>query len=432
MQKKKLYGTVVGQEHISFALDGFTCVFINSHTDSRSMEKLNQKQGCIVGKTTGNKYVYLYCGQEFKIHREATLKTWLYFVSSDPEPGAFQSLILTGGVLNKLYWKAGLRTKEEGGRRFLDFRKDSMKWELKGKALEGTLEVASGIREGVSAEKGDYIEVTDTTLELILGQPREFSDFSEVYGCLLRLCQFMAFRQNVGFDRILLGRKSENIPELYEEMAECFVRHDWEQITEKKIFSCITFQALGDCLPPLLASIAENRPKKPKFNIGFIPEHDKDVYFITSMNVREVCSALESEMELSKVKVERDAEFKKLVTEMKGLVKAHRDGEHPLKEANDYQFIFGTLDHMSGALADKIEICFQKYQPLLGEYISRRHIDELVSYRNTITHGSYMQLDGQLAETTFILMKLVYCCVLKRVGMEDKKVRELMERRVVS
>lgn len=38
MQKKKLYGTVVGQEHISFALDGFTCVFINSHTDSRSMD----------------------------------------------------------------------------------------------------------------------------------------------------------------------------------------------------------------------------------------------------------------------------------------------------------------------------------------------------------------------------------------------------------
>ena len=137
-------------------------------------------------------------------------------------------------------------------------------------------------------------------------------------------------------------------------------------------------------------------------------------------------------MELSKIKVERDAEFKKLVTEMKELVKAHRDGEHPLKEANDYQFIFGTLDHMSGALADKIEICFQRYQPLLGEAISRRHIDELVSYRNTITHGSYMQLDGQLAETTFILMKLVYCCVLKRVGMEDAKVRELMERRVVS
>lgn len=432
MQTEKRYGTVVGQEHIFFVLDDFTCVFINSHRNPGGLEKLNQKQGCIIGRTTGDKYVYLYCGQEFSIYRDATLRTWLYFVSRESEPTAFQNLILTGGILNRLYWKKGLRTEVENGKRVLDVRKDSMKWELESGRLRGTLEVASGIREGMSAERGDYIEVTDAALELILEQPRELTEFSDVYGCLLRLCQFMTFRKNVGFDRIVLGRERKEFSGYYEELAECFVRHDWEKMTEKKIFSCITFQALADSLPPLLTSIAENQPKKPWFNIGFIPEHDRDVYFITDVKIREVCSALESEMELSKVKVTRDAEFEKLIKEMKQLVKVHRDGEHPLKDANDYQFIFGTLDHMRGALADKIELCFQKYQPLMGEWISRKHIDELVSYRNTITHGSHMQLDGQLAETTFILMKLVYCSVLKRVGMTDESVRDLMQKKVVS
>ena len=69
---------------------------------------------------------------------------------------------------------------------------------------------------------------------------------------------------------------------------------------------------------------------------------------------------------------------------------------------------------------------------LMGEYISREEIDELVKYRNTITHGSFMPLDNKLAETTFVLIKLVYCCILKRIGLTDKVIKKLLKRNLIS
>ena len=196
--------------------------------------------------------------------------------------------------------------------------------------------------------------------------------------------------------------------------------------------SCLTFNTLGACVVNLLDSIVNNRPKKPSFNIGFIPENDENANYVTSIKIREVCSALESEMELSKIQVQQEESFDKLVTELKEKVIKDRDGIHSLTDPKAYDYILGTLKNLSGALADRIEKCYIENQPLMDEYISREEIDELVKYRNTITHGDFMPLDNKLAETTFILIKLVYCCVLKRIGLEDKVIKELFQWKLVS
>ena len=431
--ESKLYGVVTGQEHISFVLDDFQCVFINSHMDTKEWELISQTQGFIRGRTTDGKYVYLHSGQDIRIHRQATLNTWLYFVSHLEGMETFQMISFEGGILDKLYFKSMWETDDkEPMQTRIKHSVDQETYALTNERLKGNLTVGSGIYEGVSAEKGNYISATETRLELSLEEEQRLEQFSELYGYVVDLCQFMAFRRNIRFSRIVLEKKSRRYPDFPEEIAECYVRYEEAPMTEKHIYRCILFQDLGECLDKLLGSIVDNTPQKPRFNIGFLPENDKDVKYITSMKIREVCSALESEMELAKIKVQQEAEFNKLVKELKKVVKAHREGEHPLEDEKSYQYISGTLDHMVGALADRIEKCFMEYQPLLGDYISRKHIDELVKYRNTITHGNYMQLDGKLAETAYVLMKLVYCCVLKRIGMEDEQIRGLMERNVVA
>lgn len=64
--------------------------------------------------------------------------------------------------------------------------------------------------------------------------------------------------------------------------------------------------------------------------------------------------------------------------------------------------------------------------------INRSQIDQIVNYRNTITHGSYMQLNVELADATVVLMKLVYCCVLKRIGLDKKIISDMMMRHIIS
>ena len=48
----KLYGIIEGHNKISFVLDNFQCVFINSDINNKTSEEIKAFQGFIVGKTT--------------------------------------------------------------------------------------------------------------------------------------------------------------------------------------------------------------------------------------------------------------------------------------------------------------------------------------------------------------------------------------------
>lgn len=194
----KLCGTVEGYENISFVLGGFQCIFFNVDSNPKAFTTLPQNQGFILGRTAGQKYVYIYSNEDLKVWNELTLNTWGYFVSSSPDITSYKAICFEGGILNKLFFQSSI-----------------------------------------------IVDYTDTG-------------------------------------------------------------------------------------------------------------------------------------------------------------------------------------------AERIENCFFEFQPLMGEYISRKQIDELVKYRNTITHGSFMPLDNKIAETAFVLMELVYCCILKRIGLTDKVIKDLFKRHLIS
>lgn len=427
----KLYGVVEGHKNISFVIDDFQCVFINSEIDKKEAETITTMQGFVVGKTIERKYVYIHAGKNFQIWNMLTLNTWLYFVSNRNNMDSFEAISFQGGVLNKLFFKSALEFDHSDQTRLI-YNNDSKKCSLTNEKIKGEILIHSIISEGMSIEKGNSIAIEGTELEITFAEKKDVKSFSELFGYILTMCQFLTFRKNIRFEKIVLEKRSWQYPEINETIADCFVRYDDEQETEKRIMNCITFNDIGDGIDKLLNSIISNKPKKPQFNVGFIPENDKDVNFITSMKIREVCSALESEMELAKITVEQEKEFEILVEQLKNIVKAHQDGEKPLTDAKAYDYILGNLRHLKGALADRIEKCFLQHQQETGEALNRKQIDAIVGYRNTITHGNYMQLNEELADVTFILMKLVYCCILERVGMNKNMIKHMMERHIIS
>ena len=429
----KLYGTVEGYENISFVLDGFQCIFFNAYPNPKAFTTLPQNQGFILGRTTGQKYVYIYSDEDLNVWNELTLNTWGYFVSSSPDITSYKAICFEGGILNKLFFQSSIIVDyTDTGETKVKYQDDSLTYPLSNKKIKGSISIHSNPQEHCSVEGGDSITTGGAHLEITFEEKKEFQAFPEIFGYILNMCQFMTFRHNIRFDKITLKDKCNQFPEFMDSIAECYIRYEYSQDTEKRPHSCLSFNTLGACVTNLLDSIVDNKPNKPRFNIGFIPEDDKTAAFITSIKIREVCSALESEMELSKIEVQQEKAFDELVKKLKDTVKEDRDGVHSLTDPKSYDYILGTLRHMSGALADRIEKCFFEYQPLMGEYISRKQIDELVKYRNTITHGSFMPLDSKLAETAFILMELVYCCILKRIGLTDKVIKDIFKWHLIS
>lgn len=427
----KIYGVLVGHKNISFVIDEFRCVFINSNMDTRTAENIIAVQGFILGRTTERKYIYIHAGRNIEIRSQLTLNTWLYMISYREDVSSFEAISFQGGILNKLFFKSALELDFSSSEK-IKYKNDTKSYRLTNEKIKGTLSIGSVITEGMSVERGDSISIKGTRLELSFDEHKDIQLFSKLYGYIFNLCQFMAFRKNIKFEEIAIQGKSKQYPEINETIADCFVRYENIQETEKDIHNCITFNAIGESVDRLLSSIVNNKPKKPQFNLGFIPENDKDVNCITSMKIREVCSALESEMELAKIKVEQEKEFEDLVETLKTIVEGHRDGEKPLTDAKVYDYILGNLRHLSGALADRIEKCFLEHQSELREVINKNQIDQIVNYRNIVTHGSYMQLNEELADTTVVLMKLVYCCVLKRIGIDKDVISDMMMRHIIS
>ncbi len=429
----RLYGIVDGHENISFVIEGFQCIFFNSDPLPKSPIVLPQQQGFVLGRTPERKYVYIYANQELKIWNKLTLNTWTYFVSSFPDINRYKILCFEGGILNKLFFPSSVLFEyTEKAAMKVKYQDDSLTYTLSDKNMSGNISIHSTPHERRSAEKGASISTGGIHLEITFDEEKEIQTFPEMFGYILNMCQFMAFRRNISFEKITFKDYVDNFPQMTDSAAECYVNYEHAYDTNKGIHSCLTFNILGESVTGLLSSIVNNKPKKPSFNIGFIPDDDKTAAYITSVKIREICSALESEMELSKIQVQQEKAFDSLVEKLKDIVKEDRDGAHSLSDLKSYDYILGSLRHLSGALADRIEKCFSEYQPLIGEYISREDIDKLVQYRNTITHGNFMPLDNKLAETAFVLIKLVYCCILKRIGLTDKVIKELFQRQLTS
>lgn len=53
---------------------------------------------------------------------------------------------------------------------------------------------------------------------------------------------------------------------------------------------------------------------------------------------------------------------------------------------------------------------------------------KLVKFRNGITHGRFKIMDTEIAETAFIVSQLIYCCVLKRIGLDDELIKYICSR----
>lgn len=173
---------------------------------------------------------------------------------------------------------------------------------------------------------------------------------------------------------------------------------------------------------------------------GFLPKDDHDAMLMNNKKIREICSALECEMEHAKyLRPDQNPDFDSLIRRIKEFIKEHRKSEESLP-AKTYDFMFGSIKHWNFSLADKIWAMYQRYEnALLQKTISalrhmlrREDIDIFVKYRNNLTHGSAMIIGQDVAEIAFILINMISCCILERIGFSLDEIARIVEMGFIS
>ena len=170
--------------------------------------------------------------------------------------------------------------------------------------------------------------------------------------------------------------------------------------------------------------------------IFITPKDDRDAKIMDVGKIRNICSALEMELDLGGVRLKSGSNMKVLIETVKKDVKEHRDGKEPLS-SKAYDYIFGNISYWDQPLAERAYNAWKqhedKMQPLLSLYgidIDQEKIEAFVKARNNITHNGFTGIGEDVANTAFVLMGLVYCCTLTRIKMPMELIKDVMGRRL--
>lgn len=402
--------------------------------------RLMNDDSFVYGRTHDNHRIAIYLGnQELRIYGNQVLNTDAYIISdgniNPDENKSFGGISFSGGTLNRVFNIDGMEFNycaEDGS--IGKFKDDSREFDIEvaGKKIHIDLRSHVTFTEG---QDGKTINNTGVTLTLIFDCEEPLSEIFTHYHVVRRVLSFMTYRKNVGFDSISILRQTKEFNCLME-TGKVFIRKD-VNVELKHYQRNISVEDLDDSFPTLVALFygRGNNSKEPM--LGFLPENEKDVFYMTGDKLKAICSSLENELNyVDDILVEENVYIKEIKELMKGHLKAYKK-DHPGFPEGAYNLISSSISNWSLTLRERLCALCQKYSAEISVLsqsvwiINSEAIHEFVKYRNSITHGNTKPMPPRVAETALVLSGVVYCCVLKRIGVKDEMILELAKHKMV-
>lgn len=442
MIEEKMTGIVDGYSNkVLFCSDGYQFTFMTSELPSK-----NQREGIVIHPVdgyvfatthTGKKVAILVGIHEFEVLSSISLSTELFLVSDLANPNVdiarFRSIAIVGGTLNKLrdYKSKGISTKYSDDNCLTVNRTEN-----RSSYTFSTESFSCKVTVGnVARDHGGLDDLTlkdDRFLLLTFDKDQPIGTFLKHYRHINRLVSVMTNRSENPCSEIILS-PSVNDPQHYLKKVYVYLKDNQNQMSQNN--TCISFEEMGSSIANLLSLFYNSKPKKPSYSLGFIPRNDDESWQVTDDVVRSVSSALECEADLDDdVKRFQQSELTKLCSTVKDVVVRHREehASNPVLTDATYDLIFGSINHWSSSAFDRITILFHKHEKAIHFLPCMYYIDitdadihAFISYRNSISHGTYREMTGQIRRTTLVLGILVRCCILYRVGVPEKTIKDI-------
>ena len=396
--------------------------------------KVSNNDGFIFGRTHDNHKIAIYSGDnDLNIFGTQMLNAGAYVVSNGnitpDELNGFSAISFSGGSLNRVFHIDGIDfdyTLKNGSVGKLN--DDSKAFDI----VSGDSKIHIDIRSSVSfadGQDGKTINNSGVTLTLSFDKEQPLSLIFKHYNIVKRVLSFMSFRMNVGFETVELLRNTDEY-EFPVAFAKVYVQ-DSQELALKDYQRNITVEDLGEAFPELIRLFYETGEESAAPQIGFLPENEKDLYYITNSKLREICSAIENELDyISDIKVEENKQIEELKSLVKDTIKTYKAG-HPDFPDGALSLVNNSVSTWSLSLRERLNALCEKYKVEISHMndsevvIDEAAVQAFVKHRNTVTHGNTKILTAVVAETAFVLSGVVYCCVLDRIGVPRSKIEEL-------
>lgn len=441
------------KENIAFAGEDFKFVFMKTDLLGDEIVLKADESGYIWGTTHGEATIGIYSGTDINIKSTHILNTWNYIVSKNWLPLEhmwFDGIRFENGSIKDIYPCNALHEiRDEESPNLFTYKmdKDSRIFEFASNEYVTKWKFYSLVTQKKSVTEGDSISNSNSILDIEFDKPQSFSSLLNYYNQVCDLCSFLTFRNSVSFEKIsLLKRNQEKINVAF---AECYMKEP-DVISHRKWLNIIQVRSLEETVfENILKNMAKMDDEHKGLPLLIIPKDDRDAHTMDIDKIRHICSALEMELDLQGVRLEKSPEIDGLIKEVKKLVKEYRKEQNKLLDGQEsqeknnmrkkmYDNIFGSIAHWDQPLANRVCKVWDQYiselEPFLKRYdipITHENIEGFVKARNNITHNGSTGVSDEVANTAFALMGLIYCCALTRLGVDSKAITDIMTRGII-
>ena len=275
----------------------------------------------------------------------------------------------------------------------------------------------------------------EVVLEICFKTPQPLLDCFTHYNRIAELISFLSYRNDIYFNHIILKQMNPILStkmnkSISVDFAEVYV-NDIKEDSCKHYYNNICFEDIGTSLPQLIKIFYDINQQKPSYCLGFIPNNDVDLNIMSHSKIKDICTALECEYALQKDNnSEENTTLIRLIEETKQFVKEFKKNNPQLSD-NTYNLIFSSIKNWTFTATEKSFFLYEKFRNeigrLNGRYFRKNNndINEVIKYRNDITHGSHRIMNQEIAVTAQALAAVVYCCILLRIGITKEKIGEL-------
>lgn len=443
------------KENIAFSGEDFKFVFMKTDLFGDEIVLKADESGYIWGTTHGDATIGIYSGTDINIKSTKILNTWNYIVSKNWLPLEhmwFDGIRFENGSIKDIYSCNALheirdniiRDEETPNLFTYKMYEDKAVFELVSNGNETKWKFDSLVKQKKSVTEGDSISNSNSILDIEFNEPQNFSSLLNYYNQVCDLCSFLTFRNSVSFEKIsLLKRNQEKINVAF---AECYMKEP-DVISHRKWLNIIQVRSLEETVfENILKNMAKTDKKHKGLPLLIIPKDDMDAHTIDIGKIRHICSALEMELDLEGVRLEKSLEIVNLIKRVKKMVQEYKEEQDKLRDDQEskeksnkmYDSIFGSIGHWDQPLANRVCKAWDQHiselEPFLKRYdisITHESIEGFVKVRNNITHNGSTGVSDEVANTAFALMGLIYCCALTRLGVNSKAITDIMTRDII-
>lgn len=458
MSEKIITGTIkIDGETVVFVCEGFRFTFVRTGDDVNSFTApisiSVDSNGYVWGVTYDERAIAIHTKYDFKINHTRILNVYNYILFKrlvNNKDALFRGIYFINGGIKTINPCRSLKRDTERERQLYK-EEDSLFFVFKAQTDIKTIDIelngehaiwrfGNQIDSRISVDDGTSLKDGISILEVLFDNEKSLMTLYDYYAYVKTIVSFMTYRANVEFESVKLIELTED--GISYEVAESFIRTDGIVSTRRFMNSISVYSISEDSIRQMVYNAAQIDKKHKSLPIGFLPENDADFGVLTKNRVRDICSALEVEMDLAKIKASKGAELEELIEEVKNKVKEYEKNENTKIPENTYKNIFNSIGNWGDSVADRVNKAWDMYEqdimPLEKYYKidfnnDKMHecIAKFVSVRNRITHKGFNELDDDLAGTAIVLSALVYCMAMSRLGIEEEKIKDFMARRII-